>query len=183
MSASARRAGEATSRTSSVEGESTPSSRLDPTVSWAQPTISLAPTGETVAQIRDRVLPIGATINGVTVVDDGTRVPLYTDTPGFVVVNLRSGLAITRQSERHARADQCVRPQLPCPRLRRGRARPRRVCKPLGVVLIAASAVYRWIDAPSFALGVVSASRSPNTNCMPLKKKSERFGDAKNAGV
>ena len=54
------------------------------------------PTGETVAQIRDRVLPIGATINGVTVVDDGTRVPLYTETPGFVVVNLRSGLAITR---------------------------------------------------------------------------------------
>ena len=48
------------------------------------------------AQIRDRVLPIGATINGVTVVDDGTRVPLYTETPGFVVVNLRSGLAITR---------------------------------------------------------------------------------------
>lgn len=54
------------------------------------------PSGETVAQIRDRVLPIGATINGVTVVDDGTRVPLYTETPGFVVVNLRSGLAISR---------------------------------------------------------------------------------------
>jgi hypothetical protein len=54
------------------------------------------PTGETVAQIRDRVLPVGATINGVTVVDDATRVPLYTETPGFVVVNLRSGLAITR---------------------------------------------------------------------------------------
>ena len=54
------------------------------------------PTGETVTQIRDRVLPIGATINGVTVADDGTRVPLYTETPGFVVVNLRSGLAITR---------------------------------------------------------------------------------------
>jgi outer membrane receptor protein involved in Fe transport len=54
------------------------------------------PTGETLAQIRDRVLPIGATINGVTVVDDATRVPLYTETPGFAVLNLRAGLTITR---------------------------------------------------------------------------------------
>jgi hemoglobin/transferrin/lactoferrin receptor protein len=53
------------------------------------------PTGETAAQIRDRVLPIGAAINGVVVVDDSTRVPLYTTTPGFVVVNLGAGLTFT----------------------------------------------------------------------------------------
>jgi outer membrane receptor protein involved in Fe transport len=54
------------------------------------------PTGETVAQIRDRVLPIGATIHGVTVIDDSTRVPLYTETPGFTLVNLRAGFTISR---------------------------------------------------------------------------------------
>ena len=41
------------------------------------------------------MLPIGATINGVTVVDDSTRVPLCTSTPGFVSLNLRAGLSVT----------------------------------------------------------------------------------------
>ena len=54
------------------------------------------PTGETSSQIRDRVLPIGATINGVTVVDDNTRVPLFVRTPAFVTVNLRAALAVSR---------------------------------------------------------------------------------------
>ena len=55
------------------------------------------PTGETLAQIRDRVLPIGATVNGVTIVNDSTRVPLYTETVGFALLHLRAGLHITRQ--------------------------------------------------------------------------------------
>jgi len=52
------------------------------------------PTRETVAAIRDRVLPLGSTINGVTVVDDSTRVPLYPDTRGFAVFHLSGALRL-----------------------------------------------------------------------------------------
>lgn len=53
-----------------------------------------APTNETVAQIRDRV-PLGATINGVLVVDDSTRVPLFTTSPAFLSINLGAGVTVT----------------------------------------------------------------------------------------
>ena len=43
------------------------------------------------------MLPIGATINGVTIVDDATRVPLYTHTPGFVSLSLGAGVTITNR--------------------------------------------------------------------------------------
>jgi len=53
-----------------------------------------ASTNESVAQIRNRVLPIGATINGVMIIDDNSRAALYTKTAGFASLNLRGGVAI-----------------------------------------------------------------------------------------
>jgi hemoglobin/transferrin/lactoferrin receptor protein len=59
------------------------------------------PTNETLSQIRDRVLPIGATINGVKIVDDTTRAPLYVRTAGFATMNLRSGIAVSENISLH----------------------------------------------------------------------------------
>ena len=49
----------------------------------------LAATGETLRQIQDRVLPLGATINGVRIADDNSRAPLFLQTAGYATVNLR----------------------------------------------------------------------------------------------
>ena len=54
-----------------------------------------APTGETLRQIQDRVLPIGATINGVTIVNDQTRVPMLIRTAGWFTTNVQFGFTWT----------------------------------------------------------------------------------------
>jgi outer membrane receptor protein involved in Fe transport len=55
------------------------------------------PSGETLDQIRDRVLPIGAVINGVRVANDDTRVPLYASTAGWLSLDVRAGFALGEQ--------------------------------------------------------------------------------------
>jgi outer membrane receptor protein involved in Fe transport len=51
----------------------------------------LIATGETLAQVQNRLLPIGAVINGVRVAGNDTAVPLFSSIPGYVLLNLRGG--------------------------------------------------------------------------------------------
>lgn len=59
----------------------------------------LIPTGETLAQVQNRLLPIGATINGVTVVDANSNVPLFTAVPGYGLIGLRGAVRFGERSE------------------------------------------------------------------------------------
>lgn len=51
------------------------------------------PTGETLAQLSNRVLPLGADVNGVRIVDDNARPPLYVKTPDYGRVSPAQHLA------------------------------------------------------------------------------------------
>ncbi len=65
----------------------------------ASATAVLISTGETLAQVQNRLLPIGATINGVTVVNNDTNVPLFTEVKGFGLLGVRGVYRFGEHSE------------------------------------------------------------------------------------
>ena len=59
----------------------------------------LIPTGETLAQVQNRLLPIGATINGVRVVNNDTLVPTHPHLAGYGLVGVRGAWKFNETSE------------------------------------------------------------------------------------
>ena len=59
----------------------------------------LIPTGETLAQVQNRLLPLGAVINGVRVVNADTLVPLFPYLPGYGLVGVRGAWKFNETSE------------------------------------------------------------------------------------
>lgn len=59
----------------------------------------LIPTGETLAQVQNRLLPLGATINGVFVADNNTVVPTHPYLAGYGLVGVRGGMKFNKSSE------------------------------------------------------------------------------------
>ena len=59
----------------------------------------LIPTGETLAQVQNRLLPIGAIVNGVRVVNNDTVVPTHPYLAGYGLVGLRSRIKLAQRSE------------------------------------------------------------------------------------
>ncbi len=54
----------------------------------------LIATGETLAQVQDRVLPLGAVINGVLITNNDTAAPLFRAIPGYALFNIRGGFRV-----------------------------------------------------------------------------------------
>ena len=55
------------------------------------------PTGETLAEIQDRLLRLGTTVNGVSVANSGVPVPLFTQTNGWATLSLHAGIPFTER--------------------------------------------------------------------------------------
>ncbi|HET8781330.1 MAG TPA: TonB-dependent receptor, partial [Pyrinomonadaceae bacterium] len=59
----------------------------------------LIPTGETLAQVQNRLLPLGSVVNGVFVADTNTIVPTHPYLAGYGLVGFRGGYKFDKKSE------------------------------------------------------------------------------------
>jgi outer membrane receptor protein involved in Fe transport len=59
----------------------------------------LIATGESLVQVQNRLLPLGATVNGVFIADNDTAIPFFTAIPGYGLLNLRGGLRLWENQE------------------------------------------------------------------------------------
>ena len=59
----------------------------------------LISTGETQAQVQNRILPIGSTINGVFVANNDTLVPLFTQVESYGLFGVRGAYRFGEHSE------------------------------------------------------------------------------------
>jgi outer membrane receptor protein involved in Fe transport len=62
---------------------------------WGTGDDLFTPSGQSLLEIQDRVLPLGAVIHGVLVADDNTRVPLFLDTAGYLATDLSGGFRLS----------------------------------------------------------------------------------------
>lgn len=60
---------------------------------------TLIPTGETLLQVQNRILPLGVIINGVRVVNNDTLVPLFRYLAGYGLVGIRGAIKFGETSE------------------------------------------------------------------------------------
>lgn len=68
---------------------------------WREATprgVIFRPTGETLREIQDRVLPLGSTINGVQIVNDASRVPMLTRNAGFAIFDFRGAYPVSENA-------------------------------------------------------------------------------------
>ncbi len=86
----------------------------------------LISTGETLAQVQNRLLPIGATINGVRVVNNDTVVPTHPYLAGYGLVGVRGGYEVRRDLGSVRRFRKHLRQVVSRDQLGHRRRRPRR---------------------------------------------------------
>ncbi len=65
---------------------------------WVDGQGRFRPTGETLLEIQNRLLPLGTSVNGVYLGSDSTRAPLFTATPSWWTLDVETGFRLSESS-------------------------------------------------------------------------------------